>query len=234
MTKKKRKKCNLTCVNSKEKRQKIEIAQALHMPTPPKLLVFPSFDKCDALLYFPSTMTRLLNSGDFGEFSKLLSLHCHKNCDFQFPVYKKDPPSLTSSRFLELLHLMDELHPDSIMCCHSTKVIENEIQARLYFKITDSKSLFNILRKTVRDPVYAGILIRERVEKFGEELQLQSQPEHKQRQLTELLESAEDVTVYGQANLVLQFDEFSKKVTGLKYFTKFTSLISAAKPTSSS
>lgn len=195
-----------------------------------KLFVFPDFDKCDALLYFPTTMSRHLNSGDFDAFTRLVNSHCHKNCDFVLPVFSKTPSRFSSARFLDLFQLMNELHPDSVMCCYSTKVVENEIQARLYFKLTDSIVLNDAMSRTVTDPVFAGILMRERNEKFREELQVYQKSEHEQRQISELLESGEDLTVYGQVDLGLQFDDTTKKVTGLKFFAKFTSLSHVDKP----
>jgi len=44
------------------------------------LCPFPSFHKCNALLYFPSAMARHLNCGDLPSLSELFATHFHKNC----------------------------------------------------------------------------------------------------------------------------------------------------------
>lgn len=195
-----------------------------------KLYAFPSFDKCDALLYFPNTMSRYLNSGDFPSLSKLMNSHCDKSCGFLLPVYSKTPSCFTSTKFLELFTLMNELHPDSLMCCHSTKVVENEIQARMYFKFTDCQALYDALRRNIKDPMLSALMARERVTKFKQELEVINKPPHQQQELNDLLASGQDLLAYGQVDLGLKFDEYTKKITRLTFFAKFTSLIPASTP----
>lgn len=45
------------------------------------IVAFPSFDKCDSLVYFPTTFTKHLNNGDMSALGKLFVSHLDKNCD---------------------------------------------------------------------------------------------------------------------------------------------------------
>lgn len=194
-----------------------------------KLYAFPSFDKSDALVYFPCTLARYLNSSDFPSLSKLVSSHLDKSCDIN--IYTKVPGApLNSAGFLALFETMDQVHPDSISCCHSTRVVENEIQSRMYFKYTDCKSLISAVTRTIKDPRFNWLAATSREDRLKNHFNVQNRPQHEQRELTALVESGEDLVVYGEVDLRLTFDDITKKVTYLRYAAEFTSIASMRDP----
>lgn len=195
-----------------------------------KLYAFPSFDKSDALVYFPCSFARLLNSSDFPALAGLLSSHLSKNCDIQIYANKPGLP-FSKGHLLDLFELMDQVHPDSIACCHSTRVVENEIKARLYFKYTDCKPLLTAITRTGVDPRFGWLTRNSREDMLKVHFGLNERPQHEQNELNALLDSEQDLVVYGEVDLRLRFDDFSKKITDFTYVAHFTSLTSPTDPT---
>ena len=86
-----------------------------------KLYTFPSFDKCDSLLFFPSSMARLTNSGDFKGLLKLFQTHANPNCQIQLSA---DCPILDITSVVKFYELVSDLHPDSMRVVRSTQQID--------------------------------------------------------------------------------------------------------------
>jgi len=186
-----------------------------------KLYAFPSFDKCDSLLFFPQTMSRYLNCGDYRSLVRLMNAHLHRECSVRLNannLFTLPPPM-----FVKLLELMNVAHPDSMMCVHATKVVENEIGAKMYFKFTDSQVINQSLARTVsNDPLYP-VFIQSRSDRFKESLYLEDKTEQEKQQLNAIVDSQVDLIVYGRIDFKLRFDA-SKKVVGIDFFPEFTSL----------
>lgn len=185
------------------------------------LYVFPSFDKCDSLLYFPSSMSRHLNSGDFPSLTKLFNAHVRKSCDIDFAccTLKPQPNDL-----VRLFEYMDQLHPDSIMCCHATKVIENEIHASMYMKFTDCKAIYDSLSSTIKDPFFQSMFSEDRSTCLKEKMNLDARPEAERQLICAVVDSDKDFVVYLKINLVMTIDDMSKKAVAMKFTSELTSV----------
>jgi hypothetical protein len=83
----------------------------------PALYAFPSYDKCDSLLYFPNAMSRHTNSGDFAQLSRLFGSHLESDC--HIALVDLNPSSKQLGR---LFCFFTEVYPDFMMCVHSTRV----------------------------------------------------------------------------------------------------------------
>ena len=188
-----------------------------------KLFTFPSFDKCDSLLFFPTTMTKCLNSGDYPALSKLMSQHLHKSCVIDACLHQDQ---LNSLQFLALFVLMGDIHPDSIMCVHSTTVIENEIHASIFGKFTDNKVIHDSVARTVkdRDPIFADMFIGGRSEHLKKKMLSSTElnSEDKLALLT-VSESNQDVEIFMRAEFILTIDHATNKVTRIKFMPTLTS-----------
>jgi hypothetical protein len=209
--------------NTKKRRRKEEL------PTGPKqkcvrrkplknvLYAFPPFDKCDSLLYLPISMTRYLNNADFPKLARLLNSHLDKNCEI---VINPKFPVCNAQMLIKIYELMDELQPDRIMCVHSTKVVENQICATIYKKFTACKTIFNSVARTSRKtdcPVLCDIRSAMKCP--------QKHPSPvKTDELHRLLLAEENVTVYSRADLVITFDDVTKKVVQLRCTPMLTSM----------
>lgn len=186
-----------------------------------KLYAFPSFDKCDSLLFFPQSMSRHLNSGDYRSLVRLMNAHLHRDCDVRLlsnGMFNLPPPM-----FVKMLELMNVAHPDSMLCVHTTKVVENEIAAKMYFKFTDSQTINQSLARTVSNDPLIPLFIQSRSDRFKESLNLEDKTEQERQQLNAIVDSEVDLIVYGRIDFKLRFDS-SKKVVGIDFFPEFTSL----------
>jgi hypothetical protein len=187
-----------------------------------KLLVFPSFEKCDSLVYFPHTFSRHINSGDLDSISKMMNSYLHKSCNVRF--CGMDDGQWKYHRIVEMFQFANEVHPDSLMCVHNTKVEDNQISSAMYFKFTDCKRHNDSLRRTVRDPTILH-MITTRDNSLIESIAANSNMQDEERQrLSSLIESDEDLVIYGRMDLQLTFDAYSKKVTGLSFIAHLTSM----------
>lgn len=185
---------------------------------------FPNFNKCDALLYFPSTMARHLNSGDFPSLLELLNTHLHKNCNVH--LLSGRTTSLNPEQFVNLFELSNEFYPDSVMCMHSTKVVDNEIRAKLYFKFTDNNAIYQSLVRRITGTAFAPHFLPQRSLQMFEAFNINKDREDVLTMCT-LLDSDCDVVVYGSVDLRLSFDETTKRVMDVKFIAEVSSIINA-------
>jgi len=187
---------------------------------------FPNFNKCDALLYFPSTMARHLNTGDFPSLLELLNTHLHKNCSVH--LLSGRTTSLNPGQFVNLFELANEFYPDSVMCMHSTKVVDNEIRAKLYFKFTDNKAIYESLIRRITGTAFAPHFLPIRSLQMKEAFNVHNMSEEGMSSLCTLLDSDCDVVVYGSVDLHLSFDETTKRVMDVKFISELSSVVNAS------
>jgi len=183
------------------------------------LYVFPIFDKCDSLIYFPNTLSRHLNSSDFVGVQKLFYTHLDRACDITF--CGGVTPNI--QQMVKLFEFMDQIHPDNIMCVHNTKVIENEIHATTYAKFTDCNSLReSVIRNTSDAMVHQ--MFGDREECFREKMLLTDLPDDKKEEVDAILKGNKDMSVYMKIVLRLTFDVNTKRGVKLTFDTGITSL----------
>ncbi len=185
------------------------------------MYAFPSFDKCDSLLFFPQSMSRHLNSGDYRSLVQLMNAHLHRSCTVRITPDERFvlPPIM----FVKMFEVMNDAHPDSVLCVHTTKVIENELKAKMYFKFTDSHIINKSLANIVKDEPLKPLLIQDRSERFKDNLNLAAKSEEEKQQLIQIVDSNVDLIVYGRIDLKLTFDT-AKKIVGIDFLCEFTSL----------
>ena len=172
----------------------------------PVLYAFPSYDKCNSLLYFPNAFTRLLNSSDFDNLAKLFKTHLSNNCSIELGFQKLKP---TIDNLIEIFTFTTEVHPDCFMCVHSTTVLENQIKATIHMKCTDVQSIKDSLLRTKRTPIEYSMLQesfnRDKLPSYG-----LNEQEHQIMQ--QKLRESTDLIVYKRIELVLTLDNYSRKV----------------------
>lgn len=189
-----------------------------------KLYAFPSFDKCDSLVFFPNSMSRYLNSGDYQGLGQLMGAHFHRSCMVRIsPLVNV---RITAGMFYKMFELMNEAHPDSVLIVHTTKVVENSIQARMYFKFTDSQIINRSMARRVTDEVFNPLFTRPRSDMFKDNMNLQKKSDAEKNALVAIVDSEVDLVVYGKIDFRLCFDD-SKKVTNVDFLCEFTSLSTA-------
>eukprot|EP01032_Pedospumella_encystans_P019818 gene19818-22527_t len=197
-----------------------------------ELVAFPSFDKCDSLVFMPHSMSRMMNSGDVRGLASLLAVHATKNCS----VFMKGN-NLFLEGFLQLNELITELHPDTVSCVHNTRVVGNTIQATMFTKFTDSESIFNCVARTkANDPFFNKLMggpdacvsttRRSRLTKKIEPMTTRT-PEEKAQMIAVASSTAEDLVIFSNVYLKLTFDDATRKVTRIDYDFEYTSMTTA-------
>lgn len=187
-----------------------------------KMCPFPVFDKSDAMLYLPSTMAKLANSGDIEKFTTLLRTHSDKNA--KVILCNKTNLEIPVSKFLELVELVDDLYPDSMNCMHSTKVINNKIVAVMYYKYTDTPEIYEHTNSMVTDPLFRTFFVGSRKDIVQRALQLHSKSDTLQKDINTLIDMQEELQMYGKSDLVMTFDAYSKKIMTYEYYSTATSV----------
>lgn len=186
------------------------------------LYVFPNFDKCDSLVYFPSTFTRHVNSGNLTALSKLLTTHLSKDCLIRmcFTDQRLNPAAI-----VDMYDILLRLQPDCMMCMHTTKIEDNTVRARVYLKGTESKYLHETVAKSITDPLFAPTFNVDRMDALKLRIDMQEERDEADRQrLLELAASEVDLVIYVQSEFVITFDDFSKKITNICIRSKCTAL----------
>jgi hypothetical protein len=176
----------------------------------PPLLAFPSYDKCDSLIYFPHAMSRHLNTANFYDLSKLFSSHLDKRCQIEVFDSKHNWRMI-----VKLFECMNEIHPDSLMCVHSTKVVGNQITSVIHSKFTDCRKLVGALQNSATDQMFKSQLDDCSVDGVERRIAEEGLPEDEKQRRMGLLRTGVDVVVYLKSELVLTLDSLSKLVVDM-------------------
>lgn len=189
------------------------------------LYAFPSFDRCDSLLFLPSTIMTHLNKSDLSSLSKLFHAYMDKNCSIQISYMGDETLNVTS--LIKFHTLLDELNPDSIVCVHTTKVVENQILASAYTKYTASKTIYDSVARSVTDPLFLPMFGLQRDASIIRSIKRESRSDAEKTQLSNIIHAAEsgcDLQLYLRLDLVFTFDDFTKKVTHYQVTEQLTSI----------
>jgi len=187
------------------------------------LVAFPVFDKCDSLLYFPTSLIRHFNSADIKCASKLMHKYVDKSCVFTFNC--SSFPEINHVNYLGMMDIAGDLEPDRIMCVHSTKVVENQIKATIYMKITDLQPLYNTVDALKGANVAKMGLYRERAKRFQTFADdAASHSEELQQQLISYSYAEEGVLLYIRLDLALTLDCRRGKIVKVDHVFQLTSV----------
>jgi hypothetical protein len=142
---------------------------------------------------------------------------------------KGDPIGFTKKNFLEVLAFSNALHVDSYLCVRTSAISGHEISASLYFKFTDCRYITESVRRTTMDPLLRGVSeAREGAMQAGLRTYLQDSSHSDSEWLNacNLINSENDIVVYGRIALSLSIDSHTKKICALSWEPQFTSVAS--------
>lgn len=131
--------------------------------------------------------------------------------------------SLDLDTLMYVFNVLDQLHPDCVMCVYSTKIVDNEIRASIHFKCTETRSIRDAVKRTVSDLSLLDLSPAPYDDIEGLNALLAAKPESEREEQELLARTAESVLIYGQSQMVLTFDDFSKKITRLDMNCWYTS-----------
>jgi len=183
------------------------------------LVAFPTFDRCDSLVFLPSTLTRLINSDDIAGAARLCNTHMHKDCVINYRTEPGNNFTFNMKSFLHFAKLTNVLEPDRVMCVHSTKVVDNQIRATVYMKLTDTQVLYRMNNTHHQsDAQIAELLPQDRTKRFT--MHSNGHPDANILQLSRL---DEDLLLYLKYELIMTFDDVTKKVYAMDFTFALTS-----------
>lgn len=187
----------------------------------PVLYAFPSYDKCDSLLYFPNALSRCVNTADFKELSKLFGTHLERNCDITVVERKPQPNWLVG-----LFRFMNEIYPDLVLCVSNTTVVENRIYATVHAKYTECQAIINSVRRQAprlqpMEQLFLGAISDENLK---ERLKKQPIPESEKERIGKLMDERTDVVIYLKVNVTIAFDNLTRKITELHFGEQLTTV----------
>ena len=170
-----------------------------------------------------------MNSGDITGMATLLNTHTSKNCEVNMKGME-----MMLDGFLYLNELMTELHPDTVSCVNTTKVVGNTILATAFTKYTDSNSIFDCVARTKnRDPLFNRIFgdmnaCGDRSKRMAHKIEpITNKTEEEKSQMITVASGPADIVVYANYYLKFTFDDATRKVTHINYDFELTSLTSA-------
>ena len=127
--------------------------------------------------------------------------------------------------YLGMMDIAGDLEPDRIMCVHSTKVVENQIKATIYMKITDLQPLYNTVHALKDANVAKMGLYRERAKRFQTFADdAASHSEALQQQLISYSYAEEGVLLYIRLDLTLTLDCHRGKIVKVDHVFQLTSV----------
>ncbi len=186
------------------------------------LYAFPSFDKCDSLIYLPTALTRHMNSGDVPSLSKLLRTHLDKNCAVHLLFLNSQ--ALSVNMLILTYKLMMDLHPDTLQVAHNIKVDGNKISASVLVKYTDNVLIHESLRRTNKNPTFTPVLQMDRVEGWEKECVAAGRSEQETQHYLALATSRADLSINLHMQLELIVDDLTKKVSQFSMSGRVTSM----------
>jgi len=189
------------------------------------LYAFPSFDRCDSLLFFPSTMARHMNTGDIPAMQKLFESHFDKNC--AIGSYSGKGPSrcgLTAQCMTQKMEILGELQPDRITCMRSTQVDGNIIKAVLYMKYTNVPSITEAVARRVKNSYFSTCFHDSWQQHLRRKLLQEDHSPSNRDYYLSLIDKGCDVLVYSRMDMELTVDDTTKKVKKLSIVVTTTSM----------
>lgn len=213
---------NNAAVNSIQCRQYLRRRQAGNSSRAYKLYAFPTFDKCDSLLFIPTSIAALCNCGDMPALSKLLHSRASKDCRIKVDVLSDD--DMSPDFYVKMQGIIVETHPDIILCVHSTKVIENQIIASAVIKFTASTAMHKSIARVKKDPTFDPLFSVEREQSLRHMILREDIPEHERVQFYALLDTDLDLVIHKKTEMVLTFNDTTKKLTRMSMKCRLTAI----------
>lgn len=187
-----------------------------------KLYVFPSFDRCDSLLFFPSTLARHLNSGDIPAVKKLFQSYLDKNCEINYvPVTHYQ---MTAAVLFRIYDIRNDLYPDLITCIYNTEIEGNVIRAVGFSKFTYCKAVYNSVVGTIHDEPFVPMSKRSWQEHLHRKVKRENKPPAESEHYLALVDSGCDLLMYTRTEFTLTVDDVTKKIKSLVLNASTTSM----------
>lgn len=156
-------------------------------------------------------------------FSRLLLSRLDKNCVINVPYLASEPVS--AALLVQFHALLSEIHPDSVACVHSTKVVDNKIVATIHTKFTACNTIYDSVARERKDPLLQPMFGVQRSASLIRNINMEDRPEEEKNQFIHCVNSTrEDLVFYVRFELGLTVNDVSKKVTRYELIGHVTSV----------
>ena len=188
------------------------------------LYTFPSYDKCDSLLFMPSTFIAHINCGDMEAALKLISARFVPDCEIRMHIFSSRSLKLNVQSLIKMHQILNDTQPDRFMCVHSTKVDGNKIRVSVYMKGTDCKVVHDSVVQSVTDPLLRPLINMGHQDMIKMKIDSCQCTDEQHASMYRLMEAEVDLVVYVSLEMVFTFDDHSRKVTDLDVSGRVTSI----------
>lgn len=188
------------------------------------LYSFPSFDKCDSLLFLPSTLVSYFNSNDMAAAKQLLTARLSSDCDIRM-TFCTPANHFNVDTLVKLHTILNDTQPDRIMCVHSTKVVENQIRATIHMKGTDNRLVHDSVINSVHDPVLVPIVKMSHRDMIKMKIDTCPNRHNNADDMYSLVETEGDLVVYVCMEMVLTFNDRTRKIVDVDFSGHVTSML---------
>jgi len=199
----------------------------------PILYAFPSFDRCDSLLFFAHSLARHLNSGDIPSVAKLFASHLSADCHIHSIKatyrgnHKVIRPTVDIPTLIRMYAMHDDIFPDRISCVRSVQVDGNQIKALTYIKFTNSPAIFESFAETTKDPLFVSFFGKDWKTMQRQKIEEDDRPEDEKKEIYKLVEAGRDMVVHSRMEYTLTVDERTGKIKAWKAVMNTTSVAAA-------
>eukprot|EP01032_Pedospumella_encystans_P009832 gene9832-11544_t len=199
----------------------------------PILYAFPSFDRCDSLLFFAHSLARHLNSGDIPSVAKLFASHLSSSCHIQSlkASYSGNQriirPTMDIPTMLRMYEIHDDIFPDRITCVRSVQVDGNQIKALLYIKFTNSPAIFSAVAGATKEPLFASFFGKDWKSLQRQKIEEDDRPEHEKEEIFKMVDAGQDMVVHARMQYTLTIDDRTRKIKAWKAVMNTTSVYAA-------
>ena len=189
----------------------------------PSLSKYP---RMESIKTFSDDFLYCVNSFNFSALQHLFTLHMDPNCEVSFSYTKQ---KLSWNKFLALNELIYSVHPDRILVPQNHKIEGNKISCETIVSFTDCLPVYNAIASTVKDPELLPFFPASRAEMLKRKMMVSYRPQTVQEQFQSLLESDDDLVIYGMLKFDLVTDPVTQKGVSLHIDADFHSVHAAEK-----
>ena len=165
-----------------------------------------SFPRMESIETFSDDLLYCFNSSDFSALHYLFSVRMDPSCEVSLSYTKQ---KLSCSKFVAYCELIDNVHPDRILVAQKHEIEGNKISCETIVSFTDCLPVYNAIAGTVKDPELLPFFPASRAEILKRRMMVSYRPQPVQEQFHSLLESDDDLVIYG----ILKFDLVTDPVT---------------------
>ena len=172
----------------------------------------PKHPRMNTVNTFSNDLISCLNSSNFPGMAAVLNMHLNPDCEISISYTRQ---KLSMRNFIIYSELLNLVHPDRTLFGQTCEIQDNKIIIKAIIKFTDCKALYEAMAVTVRDPALSIFFPPCRYEILKRRMMVAYRPEPIKQQLETMLNTDNDLVIYGNVRIILTTDPMTHKGTSL-------------------